>query len=863
MSIINKTIPGLYNGVSQQAPSLRLDNQCSAQKNLVSDIAFGLSVRNLTVSSTLSHWHPDAYLERFDHEDSSGQRQFAVMIDPEAAATADKLKVFENYEAGGWIERTVVADPDALAYLMAGITAGNLRYSKVTIADTTIIANRDVEVGVVKAAAGTIINCLPRVAMYNMTSSATGRNFTFYIDVTIPGGITKHLTYIYTGISDDTTACTVDAAFDLRNYLNGLTGVGGLLEGWTIDPPIIDITQFAPPMGGTNQIVIGTNGNQLYVFAVGPIVPDPLNLYRTYVSKFAVEDAYGNTSGKAIFLATGKFTNLPEKAVNGFRIKVTPEDLSSEGYYLVYMTTPARWVETVEPRYDVDTDGNVQGFDPDTMPVKLVRTGDTFALAQIDWNGRDVGDEDTNPTASFAGRTIDDVFFAKNRLGFLSRETAILSQAGDYYNFWVTTATDVLDADPIDILSGDKDTAIFRKAIVLRKQIFLLTGAAIYELAGSVNDGTMTPNNAHIDRVASMPLNPNLILIHQDRLFYIDDSVRDKIKLGVFEMRSDILDFGATDLTKHVPTYLEHSPTRLQMNPRDNTLLIFNSSNPSIVDTYREHILDDGSRVQAAFSKLEFCFNITGAITFNEQLIMPVLDPVSLNAVAIIQPFYTPHLFGGMYTIPEGQPYLDVVVAPQVNATSGKVINLTTWFINLFSGQTPHLLLLQGSFPTPAILKPPLELAITRIGDDYYANPLEVQMAIADGYSTVCLFGYSYEWEYEFSPQYLKLSNTTVGTIVGNTSLHNVDILVSNSGLFEAQVIVPGRTPIVYTSSNLRWGEVYESDNYQHLYSGVIRVPVHANSKTTRVKLRSSTWHSFRADSAVMNILAVFKGSIV
>jgi hypothetical protein len=72
------------------------------------------------------------------------------------------------------------------------------------------------------------------------------------------------------------------------------------------------------------------------------------------------------------------------------------------------------------------------------MPQVLVRNADgTFTLEGGDWDKRTVGDvTKTNPMPSFVGRTINDVFFHRNRLGFLSDESMILSRSGLYFNFF-------------------------------------------------------------------------------------------------------------------------------------------------------------------------------------------------------------------------------------------------------------------------------------------------------------------------------------------------------------------------------------------------------------------------------------------
>ena len=72
---------------------------------------------------------------------------------------------------------------------------------------------------------------------------------------------------------------------------------------------------------------------------------------------------------------------------------------------------------------------------------------------------REVGDEDSNPDPSFVGQTVKDMFFYMNRLGFLSSDSVILSQPGDYFNFFVGSAIAVSDADPIDMTASSTKPA--------------------------------------------------------------------------------------------------------------------------------------------------------------------------------------------------------------------------------------------------------------------------------------------------------------------------------------------------------------------------------------------------------------------
>ena len=121
----------------------------------------------------------------------------------------------------------------------------------------------------------------------------------------------------------------------------------------------------------------------------------------------------------------------PEEAGDEYWVKFVADDGTGGS---------GQWEETAAPGIDKE-------YDASLMPHQLVRNADgTFTFEQATWAYRLVGDDDTNPAASFVGKKIKDVFFFKNRLGFVADENVIFSEASEYFNFWRTTVTQLLDS---------------------------------------------------------------------------------------------------------------------------------------------------------------------------------------------------------------------------------------------------------------------------------------------------------------------------------------------------------------------------------------------------------------------------------
>ena len=168
----------------------------------------------------------------------------------------------------------------------------------------------------------------------------------------------------------------------------------------------------------------------------------------------------GGTTANAIYGFTDSVPNtsfLPSQSVDGHVVKIiNTTDVDIDDMYVKFETTATSdttvagagvgsWVETIAP-------GLKYKFDPLTMPHQLVRQADgSFEYGPVTWIDRLVGDDNTNPLPTFVGQKISNLFFYRNRLGFLSNGNVIMSKAADYFNFFNTSAQVATDDDPIDI----------------------------------------------------------------------------------------------------------------------------------------------------------------------------------------------------------------------------------------------------------------------------------------------------------------------------------------------------------------------------------------------------------------------------
>jgi len=141
---------------------------------------------------------------------------------------------------------------------------------------------------------------------------------------------------------------------------------------------------------------------------------------------------------------------LPNESFHGHKVKIVNTASNVDDYYAQFtadngVSGRGFWEETIG--FDVSN-----GLDNATMPHELINNDiNEFTFQQISYDNRLCGDQISNSDPSFVGKEITAGFLHNNRLGFLSDDHVIMSEAGKYYNFFFKTAQTVLDSDPVDI----------------------------------------------------------------------------------------------------------------------------------------------------------------------------------------------------------------------------------------------------------------------------------------------------------------------------------------------------------------------------------------------------------------------------
>ena len=215
-------------------------------------------------------------------------------------------------------------------------------------------------------------------------------------------------------------------------------------------------------------------------------------------------------------------SRLPAMCKQGYVAQISnTADLETDDYYVKFeadngTSGAGSWEETVRP-HNFDGSGNdpmLKGLDPATMPHALInnRNG-TFSFVKLDettansannnnyWKERFVGDDVSNPFPTFTGETIQQMFFHRNRLGFISGENVVMSQPGNYFDFFIVSAISASDDNPIDITVSDVKPAFINHVLPIQKGMMLFSDNGQFLLF--TESDIFSPKTARLKKVAS------------------------------------------------------------------------------------------------------------------------------------------------------------------------------------------------------------------------------------------------------------------------------------------------------------------------------------------------------------------------
>ncbi len=229
----------------------------------------------------------------------------------------------------------------------------------------------------------------------------------------------------------------------------------------------------------------------------------------TRASAFTITATGGTTSTSINYFQdqVDNVTQLPVQSVHNHTVKIINTASANDTYFAKFVADnatsgPGFWQETLDPSKSI-------GLNTTTMPHELVNNStNTFTFQQIAYTARLVGDDVTNAHPSFVGEKIQQAFFYGNRLGFLSSDNVVLSQAGQHYNFYHTSAQTQTDADPVDLGASTTKPAALHGILPTTQGLVLFSKNQQFLM--SAQDNIFTPSATTIRTISNYEVDSNV-----------------------------------------------------------------------------------------------------------------------------------------------------------------------------------------------------------------------------------------------------------------------------------------------------------------------------------------------------------------
>ncbi len=605
MALIAHTNDNLVGGVSQQPAIKRFPTQCEVQENALGTVVEGLRKRPPTEHigiltsapsgavgyHTINRDETERYvvavesksLRVYDLEDGSSQTVYDINGD------------VAQFGAGGDFDYLETTDPD-----------GDLEF--LTIADATIVVNKSKQ---------------PRMS----SATTTDRGYEALAFVKQGNYSTKYILEVdgrrvtYTS-PDASTASNAEGI--QTDYIADLL-LQGLTSG-TVTTPQGGSLSFSGSALLPAEFDLAIEGSTIWI-------------KKDDQSDFVIstDDSVASSVLEVIKDSVQTFSSLPTVAPNGFTIKINglPEqDLAgATAYYAKFETVESSAAAFGDGSWEEAVKGGIE-FRPDytTMPHILVRLsngdflftevsgatlggsiGSTAPYTAPKWGELVAGDELTNTRPAFLqtsagaeGEKIRGIGFYKDRLVILSGETALLSEVGQYFNFFRTTVTTLLDSARISVVAASTRVNLLNYVAPLRGNLVLFSESSQFILSGGA-DGTLTPSNVSVDVASEFESTTTAMpQAAEASVFFVGTRGANTTVRELFDASTNRPEFDAVDITGQVPSYIVGATTQMAVSPTEECLVL-KAASATTLYIYKWSI-NGRERVQSAWSK----FTISG-----------------------------------------------------------------------------------------------------------------------------------------------------------------------------------------------------------------------------------------------------------
>ncbi len=484
--------------------------------------------------------------------------------------------------------------------------------------------------------------------------------------------------------------------------------------------------------------------------------------------------------------------------------------------YYVKSVAKSAYEETAKP-------GITYQLNASTMPHTLVPNASSsptaFTLSASTWIEREVGDLTSAANPSFIGKSISNLFFYKNRLGFLSEENVIFSGAGDYFRFFPKTVTTVLDDGPIDVTATHTKTSLLNHAIPFNESLTLFSNQSQFKIE---NSGNLTPKTISIIPSTEFENDSNVAPVGAGNFLYFASKKGDFSSLREYYIEADTIMSDALEVTAHVPKYVPTNLIKLATSSNEDILVALSSNARNKLYVYK-WFTDGAKKLQSSWSTWEFT---SDTFIFDVDIVE--------NTVYLVLKRDSELFLEKMDLQYLDDTGLDFCVrADRKTSLTGSYnagTNITTWTLPYaYTGAVN--VVKSGSWSA----RKGANITSTR--------PTTTTVAATGDFSSqAVLIGVPYIMTYEFSTQHVKEKGSTQSILSGRLQLRTMRINYENTGYFRVDVTPEARTTYNYEFTGVVLNQAGSTIGDVILDDGTFRFPIQSRNDRVSIKIVSDSY---------------------
>lgn len=555
MNKVQETLPNVVGGVSQQPPALRGPENCEVQINAVASTVEGL-VKRPPFEFVPGANFPVSSAAPFVHAFRRADRDIAISI--------DNGRIFVCDLKSGTMSEAAI-DADAAAYFSAPGDPADA-FDAVTVQDTTFVVNKTVSAAIITE---TPTPAKPDAIVF-WRGSGYGETFKVRIERTDTSTSAEWSVRI-----DEPPTTGAPPLDPLKT--NIIAGVfAQLLQGGTAGVTGVSVVSAPGSASTLLGVDVELEGSRIRLTA-----PEgsEMSVY--------VEDGQGGNFVRSVIGKVDKVSDLPAVGFPDFLIRVAGNLATIVDDYWVKWDGSV-WLETVDPTC-------VDRPNPATMPhIIRPKVGGGWEAKRYSYASRVCGDLVTNPSPSFVDGKIVGLFFHRDRLGLLTQDSIVQSEASEYGNFYRTTVTSAVGSDPIDIMETEP---LFATPFDRNLAVFCNTKQVI-----ASTEGPWTASTLALTDVSTFEMDRSVRPHVSGRSIFFASTNGGFSRIKRFMPLADTAGgYDERDLCIHVPRYVPKDLRRISVSEAERMMVCFSRASSSELKVYQWLEDSSGDLAQSAW----------------------------------------------------------------------------------------------------------------------------------------------------------------------------------------------------------------------------------------------------------------------